>query len=116
MQAEAVEVSQVGVRLAQARRDCGMSISDVAAHTKVSTRYLHAIESGALGQLPSRIHAIGFARSYARCVSLDTEEIGSAVKARFEVDSLREVKNPCESTGPDYFQRFYRSVKQRLFA
>ena len=116
MQAKSVEIPHVGAMLAQARRARGMSISDVAAHTKVSTRYLQALEDEALTHLPSRIHAIGFARSFAQCVRLDAEEIGSAIKQRFEFESAGQDTHPCESEPRHHFAMIYRTMKARLFA
>lgn len=116
MQAKSVEIPRVGEMLAQARRQRGMTISDVAASTKVSSRYLQALEDEALAQLPSRIHAIGFARSFAKCVRLDAEEIGSAIKQRLEFDSATQAHLPCENGTSHQFARLYRSVRARLFA
>ena len=122
MQAEFVDFPQVGARLAQARQKCGLSISDVAERTKIASHYLRAIESDAFGQLPSRIHAIGFARSFASCVSLDAEEVGCAMgrsleaKGAFGVAARNAAGRGGATAGPDQFSRLYRSVKARLLA
>ena len=122
MQAELGDFPQVGARLAQARQKCGLSISDVADRTKVASHYLRAIESDAFGQLPSRIHAIGFARSFARCVRLDAEEVGCAMGRTLEANgafrsAAREAGcREAAAARPDQLSRLYRNVKERLFA
>ena len=116
MKPDTFDLMHVGARLAQARRREGMSISDVADRTKVASRFLMAIEDEALGQLPSRIHAIGFARSFAQCVRLDAEEIGGAMRDRLDFEAAQPRPEPCESRPPDQFSRIFRSVKSRFFA
>lgn len=77
----------IGERLAMARRDAGLSVADVAERTKVSCHYLMALESEAFHRLPSRVHTFGFARAFAKAVSLDDREISDAL--RVKLDSQR---------------------------
>ena len=48
-----------------------ISLDDVAEHTKISRRYLEAIEEGRYDRLPGETFARGFIRSYAQSVGLD---------------------------------------------
>ena len=48
-----------------------ISLDDVAEHTKLSRRYLEAIEEGRYDRLPGETFARGFIRSYAQSVGLD---------------------------------------------
>ncbi|WP_170234914.1 helix-turn-helix domain-containing protein [Croceicoccus sediminis] len=73
---------QVGSILSEARLRQGLTLADIASSTKVSTRYLEALEHDAFSELPSKIHAIGFARAFANCVCLDADEIVDTVRAR----------------------------------
>ena len=70
----------VGERLRSAREAQGMSIEDVSARTRVTQRFLEAIETDRLDQLPSPAYASGFARAYARAVGLDQAAIGRDVR------------------------------------
>ncbi len=65
----------VGTTLAQARRQRGLSVTDIAERTKVSSAVLRAIESGDLSKLPGGLYGRGFLRAYAREVGCDPEEI-----------------------------------------
>lgn len=64
-----------GVRLKQEREKRKISLEDVSAATKISSRFLSAIESGRFDQLPGGIFNRGFVRAYARHLGLDEEQI-----------------------------------------
>jgi cytoskeletal protein RodZ len=51
-----------------------ISLDDVAERTKISRRYLEAIEEGRYDRLPGETFVRGFIRSYAQSVGLDPEE------------------------------------------
>jgi cytoskeletal protein RodZ len=74
----------VGTRLRRAREAAGLSITDVAARTRIAERHLATIEAGKFHALASRAYAIGFTRNYAREVGLDEEEILRDVRAEFD--------------------------------
>lgn len=71
----------VGGRLRAAREAQGLAIAEVAARTRVTQRFLEALEQDRLDLLPSPTYASGFARAYARAVGLDQAEIGRAIRA-----------------------------------
>lgn len=62
-------LSTIGQSLKQARLDCSLSLDDVSAKTHISTRYLKAIEDGALEELPEPVYVRGFLRRYCDAVS-----------------------------------------------
>ncbi|MEH3035780.1 MAG: DUF4115 domain-containing protein [Sphingomonas adhaesiva] len=72
--------ASVGARLRAAREAQGLSLPEVAARTRVTQRFLEALENDRLDQLPSPTYASGFARAYARAVGLDQAEIGRAIR------------------------------------
>jgi cytoskeletal protein RodZ len=75
----------VGPMLRAAREAKGLTLEQVASETRIARRHLEHIESGELEALPGRTYAIGFARTYARTVGLDQEEVASL--AREEMDT-----------------------------
>lgn len=83
MEGEVERYSRIGEALCEARLEQGLSIEDIASHTKVATRYLNALECENFSELPSRIHALGFARAFAKCVDLNSNAIAEAVKAQW---------------------------------
>lgn len=78
----AKEPEHVGERLRFAREAMGKSLADIAAQTKVPLRLLEALDRGAVDELPVGPYASGFARSYARAVGLDENEVAEEVRAR----------------------------------
>ena len=74
----------VGARLAAAREAAGLARADVAATTRIPERHLAALERDDAAALPGRTYAIGFARTYARAVGLDPEEIARALRAELD--------------------------------
>jgi cytoskeleton protein RodZ len=51
-----------------------ISLDDVAERTKISRRYLEAIEEGQYDRLPGETFVRGFIRSYAQSVGLDPQD------------------------------------------
>ena len=74
------EPTTVGGRLRAAREAQGLSVAEVAARTRVTQRFLEALEQDRLDLLPSPTYASGFARAYARAVGLDQAEVGRAIR------------------------------------
>ena len=71
----------LGERLRQAREAKGMTLADISAKTRVPQRQLAALEADAHEAMPGVIFAIGFAKSFAREVGLDPDEISAQFKA-----------------------------------
>lgn len=74
-------LDSAGTLLSRAREGAGKSRAEVAALTKISERQLAALEAGDYAALPSRIYAVGFARTYAKAVGLDPVAIGAMVRS-----------------------------------
>src|SRR5262245_24772793 len=64
----------VGEFLRRERELRRISLDDVAERTKISRRYLEAIEEGRYDRLPGETFVRGFIRSYAQSVGLDPED------------------------------------------
>jgi cytoskeleton protein RodZ len=69
-----------GAYLKQLREEKGISKEDISSRTKISLKYLNALEEGDLGGIPNEVFARGFIRSYARCLALEEQDVLS----RFE--------------------------------
>ena len=63
-----------GRELQRERERRGISLDAVADGTKVAPRYLRALESDDVGNLPGGIFNKGFVRSYCRFLGLNEEE------------------------------------------
>jgi len=57
--------------LAQIRSNRGISLQEIARSTKITLRYLEAIERGEFEKLPGGVYAMNYVRQYARVVDFD---------------------------------------------
>ena len=79
-------MSDFGARLRQARERRGITLRDIAAHTKFSIAALEALERNDASRLPGGIFARSFVRSYASEVGLDPEATVREFLERFDVE------------------------------
>ena len=71
------EMELIGARLNQARLMANLALQDIADRTKISLRFLSAIENDDFSALPGRVYIVGFTKAFARAVGLDEESLGS---------------------------------------
>jgi cytoskeleton protein RodZ len=71
----------VGEQLKAERERLGLSLSDLAARTRVPMRHLESIEKSDFAALPGSTYTLGFARSYARALDLDAIKISADLRA-----------------------------------
>ena len=96
-------LENAGAQLARARQAAGKSLADIAKVTKISERQLAAIEAGNYTALPSRAYAVGFTRTYAKAVGLDSVAIINLVReelAQLEPDHARRTVPAFEPGDP----------------
>jgi cytoskeletal protein RodZ len=71
----------VGAQLRAAREARGLTLAQVGAESRIPQRHLLTMEEGGFASLPGRTYAVGFARTYARLVGLDQDQVASLVRA-----------------------------------
>ena len=76
------EVELIGARLNQARMTANLALQDIADRTKISLRFLAAIENDDFSALPGRVYIFGFTRAFARAVGIDEESLVAALEKR----------------------------------
>lgn len=69
-----------GLMLRRAREQQGLSLHDVADQTRISVRWLAALEEARTEQLPAPVFVIGYLRSYARVLGLHGDELIEAYR------------------------------------
>jgi len=74
-------LDSVGQTLCRGREALGLSCAEVATVTRISERFIIALDAGDYAKLPGRPYALGFARAYARAVGLDPERIAAQLRA-----------------------------------
>jgi cytoskeletal protein RodZ len=67
------ETGILGVRAWRVRK--GISLDQIAASTKLSTRQLEAIEAGDFKRLPGGIYNTNYIRQYARAIDFDEADL-----------------------------------------
>lgn len=78
-----------GQRLAAARIEWGVSVSEVAAHLNLSDAAIEALEAGAHDKLPGLTFVKGYLRAYAKLLNLDPDEI--IAHAGFAPEAFNEI-------------------------
>ena len=62
-------------KLAALRHQKGISLSQIAATTKIGVRYLEAIECGQFAKLPGGFYNVSYIRQYARAIEVSEAEL-----------------------------------------
>ena len=66
---------ELGITLSRARRARAITLEDVERDTRVSKRYLAALEDEDFSIFPAPVYARGFLRTYSRYLGLNPEEL-----------------------------------------
>ncbi|MFQ5702361.1 MAG: helix-turn-helix domain-containing protein, partial [Acidobacteriota bacterium] len=86
-------MASFGEELRRERELRDISLKEISEATKISTRFLQALEEDDFAILPGGIFNRGFIRAYARFIGIDGEEM---VNAYLHEVSLRQA----QQTGP----------------
>ncbi len=66
-----IMIDELGHILREARETKGLTLREVQEKTRISSRFLEALEMGDYDRLPTPTHVRGFLRNYARFLGLD---------------------------------------------
>ena len=90
----------VGEQLKAERERQGLSLSDLAASTRVPMRHLESIEKSEFSNLPGATYTLGFTRSYARSLGLDAVKMGSDLRAELSTSGNDGYHLPAQNYEP----------------
>ena len=90
----------VGSQLKAGRERLGLSLSDIAAKTRVPTRHLESIEQSNFDSLPGQTNTLGFARSYANAVEMDAAAISEAMRLELARSGHEGYQAPAQNYEP----------------
>jgi len=76
-----------GQELRERREALGVGLSEIADSLHIRVEYLEALEYGDYDALPSSVYAVGFVRSYAKHLGMDSDK--AAVEFRMEIAGER---------------------------
>src|ERR1700686_1874084 len=87
-----------GDHLKREREMRGVSLEEISAATRISTRFLEALESDQWDQLPGGVFNRGFIRSIARFLGLDEDSLVAeyALETTVKLDATRAAEHPAE--------------------
>jgi len=68
-------MGELGSRLVRAREARGLTLEDAERDTRISRRYLEALESEQFENIPAPVYARGFLRSYSQYLGMDPQEM-----------------------------------------
>ncbi|MGK2855607.1 MAG: helix-turn-helix domain-containing protein [Thermoanaerobaculia bacterium] len=77
VQESAQHGESLGAELRKQREIRGVSLKEIADATKISKRYLEALEQDDFPSLPAPVFTRGFVREYARYIGLNSEDMAS---------------------------------------
>ena len=85
----------IGERLIEAREARGLTLEDAERDTRISQRYLQALEAETFNVIPAPVYARGFLRSYSQYLGLET----GPLLARFPQDAPAAGGSPSGAAG-----------------
>lgn len=94
-----------GKILAQARKDKGLSVADVARSLRLSVRQIEAIDADDFDKLPGKTFLRGFIRNYAKLLQLDPEpllqgRLAATPQQRFQAQAITVPASRVEYSPP----------------
>jgi cytoskeleton protein RodZ len=90
----------VGEKLKAERERHGLSLSDLAAKTRVPMRHLDAIEKSDFSVLPGTTYTLGFTRSYARALEMDAAALSSEMRTELAQGGHESYSPPTQNFEP----------------
>ena len=90
----------VGEQLQAERERQELSLSDLAAKTRVPMRHLDAIEKSDFGALPGTTYTLGFARSYANAVGMDAAKVSADLRVELAQGGHEGYQAPTQNYEP----------------
>lgn len=80
----------VGAFLREERSRRSVTLEEISDHTKISVRFLDALERGDYSILPAEAFVRGFVRAYARYIGVDPEEVIERLNQYAAADQARQ--------------------------
>ena len=88
---EAMAEENVGEAVRQTRLYYGKTLADVEKALHIRSSQISAIERGDIAQLPGQAYVVGFVRSYAEYLGLDSAKVIELFKAQYMRDPVETV-------------------------
>jgi len=103
-------MASIGQELKKEREARGLSLKGIADSTRITLRYLEAIETDRLDIFPGEFFVKGMLRSYAKAVGLDEDQLVE----RYRRAGLLSAGGPESARGPGFEPRITKKQKLSL--
>src|SRR2546428_2676183 len=100
-------MTNFGSTFKKARETKGIPLAKIAAETRISSRFLEAIENEDFHLLPGGIFNRGFIRTYAERVGLDPEQALSDYEQLISTQEPEQLIASMESPSPKRDKNYY---------
>ena len=80
----------LGQKLKNRRQELGLTLKDIENKTKIRSYYIDALEQERFSILPDKVYVIGFLKSYAKILKLDSGEIISYFNNALEASTTEK--------------------------
>ena len=97
--------------LARSRRKAGVSLEQIADRTKISLRFLRAIEAEEFEKLPGGIFSTSYLRQYAAIIGYDEVELLSHFERKMNPQPAGK-ELPAETSNRRFLDRWFRIPAQ----
>ena len=87
-----------GAFLRKVREIRGLELSDIAQRTKISERYLRALEEEQFADMPAAVYVRGYVTEYARALRLDPQRVAESYLARYRAKLPKPATAPSASS------------------
>ncbi len=109
---------EIGQKLQQQRERLGLSLEDVEKYTHLRVRYMQALESGSLDDLPSPVQGRGMLKNYAIFLGMDPEPLllsfAEGLQVRLAV--AQQATRPAPRTAPVRRAKSLPGPLRRIFS
>lgn len=89
----------LGKTLKEQREQLGLTLQEVAEHTRIRKIHLESIEKGQLQNLPGQVYVTGFIRVYARHLGLDSDALLSQLETSLNPESSQSADPEARGNG-----------------
>ena len=96
------------LHLTRARERKGVSLAHIAANTKISTRFLIAIEAEEFHRLPGGVFNTSYLRQYAAAIGYEQEELLAHYRETIQPEEVLPEPSSREARGEGLLSRCFR--------
>jgi flagellar biosynthesis protein FlhG len=86
-----------GAFLKKVREVRGLELGEISQRTKISERYLRALEEEQFGEMPAAVYVRGYVTEYARALRLDPQRAAESYLARYRAKLPKTAPAPSAS-------------------